>query len=529
MKRAACTAFAERELPEGEKSTADVVFPRSRAARPLGRIRHTVADECERQRATGAMWSKSWARCSLVRCLEPRIDRRTVLSWDAHSVSNITDVLGLLLNESGSPWHSFTYLAFGASGHFVLSSVPSESSDPALASALAPVREVLSALIQGDATNADALGIPVHVLQDMIGGFNEVCQRLASPSPHWNNLDQARDLLEQLPYDPRVESQDQETAVEVFRKVLDLPLWKYRWYVYEVWSAFRLLHVLKDFSPVLRVSAEGQLSLVRGSSTTLATFQDERGCAYALAAQRSTPVDYPGREAICPDYRIDRESEATTLVLVECKQRALLVGQALATNMVVYEAGCPDTVLNVFVNYDAPGHAEAPPPRTRLIELFRPGEPERLSEFERLISAALHDADVRPPRPVVVLFDDSGSMKNVYADETHAAFWEWYEARGFPPAHRFTGLLDEMRLSKEDLRAGWSFRRCDGSTDLPHAVHQAVAKYGANIRVLAVTDVADTLSGLAAETIRWNPSAGSPNDLWRASARANAPAPGHPG
>jgi hypothetical protein len=445
------------------------------------------------------------------RYLEKLLERRTILLWDAASVGELRDVMGNLLDRRGQE-----ALARTADGRPTLSPLPEAPSDPEIAANLVPAREVLAALIDDHVRGASAPGFELR--HDVLGAFNEVCARLDAQNPRWARRAKALEMLRDLPRAPTFKNEEKETLVEVFRTVLDLPLWKHRWYIYEVWTAFRILGTLKDFSPVLDTNAEGQLALIRGRSTRVAKFEDEHGASYVLAAQKQTPVVYAGRVGISPDYRVIREHDDATLLIVECKQRVFFAGQAAEENMAVYEAGAPTSLLNLFVNYDSPGPPARVPPRTRLLEAFRPGQTPKLEDFDRLVLQALVGGEVRPPRPVVVLLDISGSMKNAYSADTHAAFWRWLQAQpGLLTVYRFTTRLDAEPVALDSLQPGWSGLVCDGGTDLPAAIREVVGRHGDRVRVLAVTDI-EPDGALAAETRYWKPSAGDPEDVWRNNA-----------
>lgn len=102
-----------------------------------------------------------------------------------------------------------------------------------------------------------------------------------------------------------------EVLLETFRKVLDLPFWKYRWYVYEVWVTAVVIDILADYDVTMQLEQGDVLPLRRGSKSLIGTFQDRKHDAYSLVAQYQTPVSgYAGRQAVCPDVRINTRARS---------------------------------------------------------------------------------------------------------------------------------------------------------------------------------------------------------------------------
>ena len=444
---------------------------------------------------------------STIKYLETRLEQRRVLLWDAHSVYQLTDVLGWLIDS----WRDFRGQG-GAQHRPHIAALPNAPTDPEVAEALAPVREVLEELARNGFQECSDLDVPVEMVLTIIGAFNEACLRLSVQTPEWHERGNALALLEGLPLAARHREKTCETVVEVFQHVLDLPLWKYRWYLYEVWAGFQLIGALREYAPVIHVDDEGRLALARARKSIVAHFSANDGELYELIAQQETPVIFPGRTGICPDYRLVRVRDSSSLILLECKQRGFFVGLSLETNMYVYSAGAPDSAVNLFVNYDAAGEGVAKPPRTELVTSFRPGQPQSLSLFGDLLTGALVRLNIAPMRPLVVLLDNSQSMADVYALTTQSAFLEWYAKHGSPPVHRFAAALEQDPISGDDMGKGWNVVSCSGGTDLGGALRALVVAYGHRVRVLVVTDLESNPEPNIDASL-WRPSEGAPADL----------------
>lgn len=75
-----------------------------------------------------------------------------------------------------------------------------------------------------------------------------------------------------------------EVIVENLEEYLNLPFWKNRWYVYEVWITLRTVKALKKYKIELNVGSKGVLPLRPGRYSKVGTFIDEKNHEYTLHA-----------------------------------------------------------------------------------------------------------------------------------------------------------------------------------------------------------------------------------------------------
>ncbi len=213
--------------------------------------------------------------------------------------------------------------------------------------------------------------------------------------------------------------------VDLLEKILELPFWRYRWYVYEVWVTLLSAVPLSEFgfNPVL---LKGQvLTLALGKESEVGYFIDSNENEYVLAAQVTSKI--PGmlhgltQKKICPDIRIASRpvsSPENTIMIIECKQRISMNEKELTKNVLIYEKGAPRSQKNIFVNYDSfPSIQDHP--RTQIVSLCNPQNPKAILQFQSLIRDALSKEGILPPKEPfhAILIDVSGSMQNEYEDD----------------------------------------------------------------------------------------------------------------
>ncbi len=170
---------------------------------------------------------------------------------------------------------------------------------------------------------------------------------------------------------------EEEDLIDEFINILNLPFWKNRWYLYEVWITLTIVRELHKYNVKLN-DENGVLPLKSGSFTTVATFQARGGNKYSILAQFKTDLNgYPGRKGIEPDIRIAEESGKKveqTRFIIECKQRMAMGSQDLEENAYIYEYGAPNSLKNFFVNYDCfPNVQSSKLSKTQFFSEVRPG------------------------------------------------------------------------------------------------------------------------------------------------------------
>ena len=171
-----------------------------------------------------------------------------------------------------------------------------------------------------------------------------------------------------------------ESLAEELHSILQLPVWKHRWQLYQVWVGLFVLDLLREQGLDFAVHApDGKLELYEHHPAHIA---DLRKCKSFISfwAELQTAVtgDSGSVQSIRPDYRLVRSpftQPKSTLLLVEAKQRISMTSMQLQKLCERYRAGCPEGSL-LFVNYDDfPRNDDLVGfDDTYIISRFRPGE-----------------------------------------------------------------------------------------------------------------------------------------------------------
>jgi hypothetical protein len=172
------------------------------------------------------------------------------------------------------------------------------------------------------------------------------------------------------------EERTKESLVEEIHEILNLPVWRYRWQLYQVWVGMFVLRQLEQYGIAPQVYAEdGRLELYEHHPAHLA---DINGCKKSIAfwaeLQTLLSASTDGSKSIRPDYSLSRIPETrpeNTLLIVEAKQRKKMPPSDLESLIRRYEAGCPEGHL-LIVNYDAFPPVNREHPNTEIISNFRP-------------------------------------------------------------------------------------------------------------------------------------------------------------
>ena len=194
-----------------------------------------------------------------------------------------------------------------------------------------------------------------------------------------NSLEQILDHYRDLPTQERRTS----SLVESLREILDLPSWRHRWQLYQVWVGMSVLDMLRarGLNPSVHAPG-GKLELYEHYPAHLAEIPDCRD-SVSFWAELQTVV--PGEDgekgetrSIRPDYRLARApvtNAERALAIVEAKQRLGMTARDLETLCQRYRSGCPNGLL-LFVNYDVFPECEDLAARTGacLVSEYRPGK-----------------------------------------------------------------------------------------------------------------------------------------------------------
>jgi len=162
-------------------------------------------------------------------------------------------------------------------------------------------------------------------------------------------------------------------AIElVASKFIELPFWKFRWQIYEIWVIAVSLTECEQFGFHLVANRDGRSLIELGSPAKLASH----------AGSQSTFIYQPTyRNRNADDIRPDIVVSSTTTVgpdsvrlIIECKQRKSLEVLHLDEVQEKYEAGVDTSIGQVvIVNYDdAPPWSNSAQSKTTLIGSVRP-------------------------------------------------------------------------------------------------------------------------------------------------------------
>jgi len=178
-------------------------------------------------------------------------------------------------------------------------------------------------------------------------------------------------------YDLPTEERIIESLSEEIHTILNLPVWKHRWQLYQVWVGLYALDRLQNTGLSLNVYIEN--SKIELYEQHPAQIADIAGCRVPVSywAELQTAVTGPDEKinSIRPDYKLAKSSVTNpinTLLLIEAKQRRFMSIPNMEKLYNRYKQGCPDGTL-IFVNYDAFPDIEKTDSNTLFISQFRPG------------------------------------------------------------------------------------------------------------------------------------------------------------
>ncbi|WP_271460366.1 hypothetical protein [Pantoea leporis] len=142
-----------------------------------------------------------------------------------------------------------------------------------------------------------------------------------------------------------------ENIEQIASEVVELPFWKFRWQVYEIWVISICFQQLSRCGFQLKTAQDGRSPLALGKTATLATHPHSD---YKLIYQPR----YVNRDndAIHPDLVLTTDENVTaqnSTLIIECKQRIELTDAHIDIVFNKYSAGvCPQYGQVVVVNYD---------------------------------------------------------------------------------------------------------------------------------------------------------------------------------
>ncbi|MBA0038657.1 hypothetical protein HS962_20835 [Pantoea sp. BIGb0393] len=142
-----------------------------------------------------------------------------------------------------------------------------------------------------------------------------------------------------------------ENILQIASGFVELPFWKFRWQVYEIWIIAISCQQLSRCGFQLKAAQDGRSPLALGKTATLATHPHSD---YKLIYQpRYVNQD---NDAIHPDLVLTTDENVTaqnSTLIIECKQRIELTDAHIDIVFNKYSAGvCPQHGQVVVVNYD---------------------------------------------------------------------------------------------------------------------------------------------------------------------------------
>jgi len=333
------------------------------------------------------------------------------------------------------------------------------------------------------------------VLTDLVPGLQRIllqgAARLANIESH-----KAREAIDYFEKEiwSKLQFRINEEFVKELLDVLNLPFWKYRWYLYEVWATMHTIDAFTDYNISFNVDSSGTLAVDRGRTTVIATINTNKGNLKIIAQLKTPVVGIRKRKSIKPDLRVcvePVENPNNTLLLVEFKQRKKITPKELSEIITVYEMGCPKSVQNYFLNYDefSPKCNTLSTVRTQLVGDFNPSHPELISWYKKDIIKHIINLGYGPEKQFdAILFDISGSMKGKYdSAEVQEAIKTLLSHNRQSLIFLFNVQLIEPK-TKDPSEIPELLKNTGGGTELEPCLKQLLSAFKDIKRILLITD-----------------------------------------
>lgn len=340
------------------------------------------------------------------------------------------------------------------------------------------------------------------MLTDLVPGYLAMVERFSrSPASEETVAERVSEAIDY--FENEIEAnlhqgrEDQTVLIRELLDILALPLWRRRWYLYEVWASMLVVSALHDYSIRLALT-DGTLSFEEGRAACVAEFDTAGSLRISLWAQKQTPLKgVPGRRAIMPDLRLclsDPGAPESTIVLVEFKQRKSMTRSDVIKLVNLYDVGTPGSIGNSYLNYDEfPADVEAKfadPDKTYLFGHLNPQYAENVTRFKTRLIQLLRVAGYEPAGDEfdILLLDVSASMAAAYSDPDVLPYLKGIVDAN-PQIRVFlfnTCLIDPPGVS--DLLSSGLSRFIGGITDLERALQELTVRHPGAKRLLLVTD-----------------------------------------
>jgi len=267
--------------------------------------------------------------------------------------------------------------------------------------------------------------------------YNDMCRVWALPADEQRErfpvASEIRQLFGRLKRDPRSLQSELFEGISVPvlshsslspEDILELPFWKYRWRVYEIWATVTALAALEPLGFSLTFAPGGQSMLEQGAAGLLAV-RDQLPAAYAFA--QPSYVNSKG-QTVQPDLVVSTSPDMASLdasnveLIVEMKQRKRSTHHEWSRKKHFEEvlecyAAATATGHVILLNYDdLPDQLSVPATALALPE-FRPGPGFAPALLPAAVARCLPGYAGAPAASGehLIVLDHSGSMANVFA------------------------------------------------------------------------------------------------------------------
>jgi hypothetical protein len=350
-----------------------------------------------------------------------RVRERHVI-WTPNDFNKVFKLIDIIW-QGVKDWQ-YAYVRYERGVNFKLPDVPYFQGE--LYDVLIKVREAVQGAVELVDSESDIDQYPLlksleYILTDLVPC---VVQLLIQDAARLANIEpqKAKEAVEYFEKEiwSKLQFRINEKTVKELLDILDLPFWRYRWYLYEVWATMHTIDALADIDISLNVDSAGTLAVEVGKTTEIAIVHTEKGDLKVVAQLKTPVVGIQGRKAIKPDLRIciDPVNDPNnTLLVIELKQRKRITRRYLSELISAYEKGCLRSVKNYFLNYDALSSEliTLSTTKSQLIGDFNPSRPTVINWYKKDIVTQIIRAGYKPVmRFDAILFDISGSMTGRY-------------------------------------------------------------------------------------------------------------------
>jgi hypothetical protein len=286
---------------------------------------------------------------------------------------------------------------------------------------------------------------------------------------------------------------------QVASAFVELPFWKFRWQVYELWTITVVLRELTSVGFELVRSVDGDSMLELGKVALLATHP----ASGQVLTYQPTYWNRQGKE-IHPDLVISRTNTVTadnTLLIVECKQRLTLESAHITEVGSKYAQGVDATHGQVvIINYDEDGTTDSSTIPVRFIPNVRPGGMGEHALLEFLLVSHVWSEHLEELWYVDVSMSMRDKLPKRFLDFLSARHAK-YRTRGYVELYRFAlqveaaqphELEGNVPLSPVMADENWEGHGIDALRD---HLKEKTARLG-HPRVFVISDLSSTFDDL---------------------------------